>query len=280
MTSINDNGATPTSSIINLNNEGVSLLQQSHQHAAALDKFGRALDILREFLADDDSDEALSAADSSPISTTILSVPIKTDSSASLMIPKSFSNFNDDTVYSVASSPHNSFCFYERAFLLDPEDTTHISSITLTSVLLFNMGLSFHQRGLSCGGNSTFFLQKALGLYKMFAALTGSVASAQGNGNPHLLQQKHREYRTMISMRTILMALWNNMGHLYSHFFMYNEESECGRQLLHLLQQDLYSRYHQTDENNSITTREDKTVFLLNAVMISGSSAHRLAPAA
>jgi hypothetical protein len=295
--------------IINLNYEGILLLQQrphnQYQHAAALTKFGQALDLLRNGIDDnifhqevqDQEDvagdntanmqESASVAATKGVVGSIQSVPICT---------------KDEQVLSEQASPHNAFALYERAFYIDPTNNAYLalSEVDMSVVVMINMAITCHQRGLMKGSQSGMYLQKALGLYKMTAALI--LAEADGK-----LERRSTGSRVLHS-KTIVLALFNNTMHLYSHFLMKNETIECGKKLVYMLKNNSittvstktaesavaaqtskeFSRQrsgHQQHENQrnvffQENSNEDHSIFILNALLVSRSVITRLAPAA
>jgi tetratricopeptide (TPR) repeat protein len=210
--------------IVSLNNEAVSLLQQG-QHIAALTKFRRALALFNQRT---DKDEAYEVQQSDPEATIQedSSYNSRDGSSLVMSVPIAHDMANDD----FCISPHNIFIFYARAFLLSPRTSqSNISQFDLTLVLLFNMGLTCHHNGLVEGNKSSYFLNKALGLYRMIVPLRGDQQQQQA-------QQSQSQLNSNSPIRILLLALWSNMGHVYSHFFYAEEAAQCGEQLSYLLQ--------------------------------------------
>lgn len=68
------------------------------------------------------------------------------------------------------------FFIYNRAVLLDPSETSDLSATN--AIILFNLALAFHQRGLLCGQEAK--LGKAVHLYDLCTKLVYDVSSSLG----------------------------------------------------------------------------------------------------
>lgn len=220
------------STLSGLNNNGVTLLRNG-EHVEALNTFREALDGLCGFMALDDEladTEAIGPCD------ILSSVPIEKGI---------FVSDADD-----ATSPHNSYCFYNRAFELPntPLVESDLEQVKAFSVvMLFNMGITIHHKGLAGGSRSTALLNKALGFYKMILCV-------------HENQEDSRAAPPRFAFRmlkVLLMAVYSNMGHIFSHFFNV-EESELYRFKL----QNLLAS---SPELRSAIASEEYVVFFLNA---------------
>jgi hypothetical protein len=183
-------------SLITMNNEAVALLCQG-KHGEALNMFRQSLNSIRDHVGDAVMEEEDGAPPAAP---PLRSVPIA-------------SGLDDDS----SSSAHNLFCFYNRAFELPGETGTATFSLSeqmdFSKVILFNMGLTLHHKGLvsTTGGEKTTtqYLLKALAIYKTIVSLQGKEASSSSFTN------------------VLLMAVYSNMGHIYSHFFDRQEAMQC-----------------------------------------------------
>lgn len=234
------------SSLITLNNQGVSLLQQGNQRVTAIAKFRLALDALRSI------DVINELSNDNEQDTNPIHIPCnKIMSSVSV-------SFHEDCIdygLSAASSPHNMHCFFARAFVLNPILCHEASNVDLTLVILYNMGIACHQHGLLLGNYSTFYLQKALGLYKMIAALVSDYPnhhnSFQNDQETSLL---HLQPNT-----SLLLALWSNMSHIYAHFFQNFEVSECRLQLVNICSIVKNNMQYSIHGSSSDTTRSEST---------------------
>jgi hypothetical protein len=290
--------------VINLNYEGIVLLQQrprnQYQHAAALTKFGQALDLLRsgidnELFHDQIGLVSTEAAHNAVATTkvgSIQSVPICTQ---------------DEQTLSEQASPHNACALYERAFYIDPTNSRYmdLSDVDLSIVIMVNMAVTCHQCGLLKGAQSDMYLQKALGLYKMTSSLI--LREADGKFENGL---KSSSTIRLLQSKTIVLAIFNNMMHLQSHFLLNNETLECGKKLVYILKHN-YIATVTVAEGTTIPTaasatlvketqrcnlllqqekqrnvyfqenvNEDHSIFILNALLVSRSIIARLAPAA
>jgi len=110
-------------------------------------------------------------------------------------------------------SPHNSFGFFNRAFLVGvtPLDR-NIGGLDAAPyhmvVMMYNLGLAFHCLAAS-NGNSNM-LRKALRLYEgCFAHLRHCTAAPSS------------------CLLVLKLALANNIGHVHSHFFQTTRAQEC-----------------------------------------------------
>ena len=119
----------------------------------------------------------------------------------------------------LSSSPDNMFDFYHRAFVISPKIAGELPVIyesVTTAVLLYNTGLSCHGNAIRSG--SSIELRRALQLYKI------SLRIIQDNS---LLHGED-------TFQVVLLALLNNTGCIHSHFYDWNEMSEC-REVLYSL---------------------------------------------
>jgi hypothetical protein len=116
-----------------------------------------------------------------------------------------------------ATTPENLFSFFNHAFLFRFRPSTALGSAQqeeyfnmLTTVLVFNMALTQHRRGLVDEHNSSQNLRKAIRLYQL--ATTTSLLTNQDD-----FQDLH----------AIQLASWNNVGHIYSHLSEHENEMKC-----------------------------------------------------
>jgi hypothetical protein len=124
------------------------------------------------------------------------------------------------------SMSSNLFSFYNYAFVVGtlPATYTRISQqgidhhVRLTTVLIFNMALTCHKKGLLDGPMSLESLRKAIDMYKL-VCMKLSLLSSPG---AHALEDLY----------VIQLASWNNMGHIYSHLAEKEDAIRC-RALLH-----------------------------------------------
>lgn len=115
------------------------------------------------------------------------------------------------------TGPDNVFSFFHRAILMTGDDEGLIDAVTrknTATVLLYNMGLCHHHKGLVAGKPK--HLRQALYYY-------------------------HMAYETIDDIQPIpeltsylLLALANNMGHLYAHFFEFSEMRVCYEMFLYV----------------------------------------------
>jgi hypothetical protein len=123
---------------------------------------------------------------------------------------------------SQTSMSSNLFSFYNYAFVVGTLPATYKQGIDhhvrLTTVLIFNMALACHKKGLLDGPMSRESLRKAIDMYKL-VCMKMSLLSSPG---AHALEDLY----------VIQLASWNNMGHIYSHLAEKEDALRC-RALLH-----------------------------------------------
>lgn len=172
-----------------LNNVAVGLLKEG-KHANALRYFRDGLQDLQDCIADSNCTEVdcmqngIFAPSLLMLSSEVISKPCNVDE----------------------ISPHNMFCFYGRAFELLSSPLVVCDqrySRLAGSVLLFNMGVSLHHRGL-LKGSSVDFLNQALSVYGRAATLMhGDHGSSELSGPS--------------PFKLLLLAVYSNLGHICSH---------------------------------------------------------------
>lgn len=246
---------------------------------------------------------------------------IENDDMMLMPISSTTTSTSSSIVDVMSMSPHNVFILYERAFVFDPimmrqyfmtsSSSSNLCQLLCTSALLFNMGMTCHRHGLSSAGSnqSTYFLKKALGLYQMIISLMideSSTIVVQDDANTKPIDclsigsnnninipnevhnnqddesstQRHEENALFFLLK---LAVWSNIGHIYSHFFMNNEVDECRIELTQLLQNPPLIN-HKDDKDDQHYSRmlllsdEEYSFFVLNTV--TNHSFHKVAPAA
>jgi hypothetical protein len=113
----------------------------------------------------------------------------------------------------------------------------------LSGVLIYNVGLAHHLVGLQKGESQT--ISRALEFYLMaYNAFKGQIKCLRGNNHGLTLG---------------LMAISNNAGHIYAHSRSFAEATICHNQLLFCLSTTLSLR---TNANPSLS--EEYKVFFLN----------------
>lgn len=137
-------------------------------------------------------------------------------------------------------------CIYDQALLVSLEEQ---DGEVITSVILYNMALVNHNRGIHRGRTS--FLSKALRLYKMSLDI--------------LLKSDCRSH----SIDILLLALFNNAAQIYSQLFDLEEMRQC----LDCMREVLASDPQESSESDQLG------VFFLNTIFYPGEE-FTLAPAA
>lgn len=110
------------------------------------------------------------------------------------------------------SSPGNAFSIYNCAFCYrDEGDADPTQAATLLVVMLYNFALALHRQGLLLGqglGQDNEYLHQALNLYQTAVSLI-----QRGGGAGAIANMDYDD-----SLRHLMLALWTNQGHIYSHF--------------------------------------------------------------
>ena len=117
-----------------------------------------------------------------------------------------------------ASYLDNMLPFFNRAFTVAVNafekagsNSIEVPRSETTAILLYNIGLSYHHKGLTTGVSSS--LKRALDFYE-FAYDTLEAESRCGRGCSDL-------------SRLVLLAIATNMGHAYAYFYDVEETRSC-----------------------------------------------------
>lgn len=270
---------------VRLNNEGIAFLQNGNSHLAALRCFRAAMDIIRadvEGAPMDTEDMMKSQSNDINLANVVKSVSIP------MSCPTS-GKLDDDFLMSV--SPHNNFCFYSRAFYLDPtclDQLARCRTCDMAIVFLFNMAITCQLYGFLHGSP---YLKKAACLYRLIASLAD--VQAHRTHEAHYgytdVQGRHGNVHDIIGndpINVILLAVTCNLGHIYSHFFLEIEAMGCHLRLIQLMNQKKMRQppssmnfIVSTSENDLTLSEDEIKVFTLNAFFISYSTRH-FAPSA
>lgn len=222
--------------VVGMNAKGTQLLRAGKRSEAAC-VFRQALKQLLNGFVRDPDDECLAPGVTTHL---IQSVEIE-DSSIS-----SCKKFLDQ----------NTFAFFEKAFIINATDDGGLCDYTnqnlMSTVLLFNLGLSFHLAGVSQAMEQKANLTKALKLYTMAVdVLTAEI----GVMNTPLMS----------------LALANNMGSIYSHFFEAEEVSNCLDWIRCILEETCHRLLGEI---------EDYSVFHMNVMLLEDREVNQVAAAA
>ena len=134
---------------------------------------------------------------------------------------------------------------YDRAFVLTSAE--QLDKEIVASVVLFNMALINHSRGILSG--KTAYLERSLELYKMSLNL-------------------YQKSTSDACMDNLVLAILNNAGHIYSEIFAFDEMHQCLNCMRDIL-----------EEQDSEDEVDDYCIFHLNSIVYSGCKP-LLAPAA
>ena len=141
--------------------------------------------------------------------------------------------------------------FYDRALLVDI-NTPFEDNELLSAVILFNMALLHHSRGLEFGKSD--FLERASHLYQIALDILQKQKSANGN-------------------YLIIMALLNNMAHIDSHLFRMEDMTDSLEHMCKILSAD------DIVNDDLLIDEDDYVIFFMNA-MIGKEKEFTIAPAA
>jgi tetratricopeptide (TPR) repeat protein len=124
-----------------------------------------------------------------------------------LAVPPGYSDSNEE--WERVASPGNLFYVYNNAFDVGGSSHQEIEVATMLSpVVLFNIALTYHRKGLCDGTNSSKKLRKALQLYSM----ASSLLSSEDN---------------VTDLYIIQLSVLNNTGQIHSHLFEENNAIQC-----------------------------------------------------
>lgn len=141
--------------------------------------------------------------------------------------------------------------FYDRALLVDTNTPCHDSEL-LSAVILFNMALLHHSRGVSyCKTDS---LELASRLYRIALDILQKEVDLGAN---YLL----------------LMAIYNNMAHIDSHLFRVEEMKKSLEEIRTILMSDVI------DSDDASLDEDDYAIFFMNS-MFGSEKELAVAPAA
>jgi tetratricopeptide (TPR) repeat protein len=142
---------------------------------------------------------------------------------------------------------------YDRALLVDPSSdcNNEASDAAVSAVILFNMALLHHFRGLA--GGQTEFLDRASRLYRIALDIL----------------QKHNDDSNIL----LVLALYNNLAHIDSHLFRAEDMKHSLGQMRDILSTD------DRDDECMPFDEDDYLIFSMNA-MLGNEREFTLAPAA
>jgi tetratricopeptide (TPR) repeat protein len=141
--------------------------------------------------------------------------------------------------------------FYDRALLVDTDCPCHDHEL-LSAVILFNMALLHHSRGIACCKADCF--ERASRLYQIALDIL----------------QKQLDYSTNY---LLLMAIFNNLAHIDSHLFRMDEMKSSLEEIRTILTSDVI------DDDALSLDEDDYAIFFMNA-MFGNEKEITVAPAA
>jgi hypothetical protein len=224
---------------VDANQKALITMLQNGDHDQALSSFGRILVEIRQCVAESASPEGPQGAacglylehplpveeqgidplhNIGGVSTLILSVALGDGKLAESKTAKSSTLFS----------------FYNHGFVVGtlPSPSTRTAQqqgidhhIRLATVLLFNMALTLHKKGLLDGPKSLESLRKAIQIYEL-ACMKMSLLSTPGGFE---------------DLYVIQLACWKNMEHIYSHLGKKEDAIRCRALLYQALFEDTAS---------------------------------------
>lgn len=216
-----------------LNNAAIAYIQKGH-HDIAIKMLTSAIDKLLRKISHDPVDDAVETEQ----------MACDVDQSSS---PKPLHRVDIGDSFQI----NQDSSMYCRALLLpkDQQCSSDSDFKRTSAVLLYNLALVHHWRGLATG--KTFGLAKALKLYNM------AMVVVQQNVDG-------------IDMNYMAMAIFYNMGHIHAHLFQQREAHICFDSLRQILSQ--------ASDIHDVIAEDDYAVFFISA-MFQESELH-FAPAA
>ncbi|GKY91474.1 hypothetical protein MPSEU_000119700 [Mayamaea pseudoterrestris] len=159
---------------------------------------------------------------------------------------------------------NNAFSFYSSAFVFAGSKaelaTTSLNEIRVAAVILYNLALCFHVHGISRAASESYF-SKALQLYQTALGLLEEMASVS---------------QTLVDKDSLLMlALYNNIGHIYSCDHKTAETQACLDIIQSILAKNSTLEGSNDDWYKANTLRESQYLeFHLNVVILHGTRRH------
>jgi hypothetical protein len=176
-------------------------------------------------------------------------VPVESERRRQLLPPPSLivdTRFIHPSLHSnnVSTSPNNVFQPFTKAFVLNvppegqPQQEADLATapiilgedsiLDMTMVVLHNFGVALQQKGLLHGEQSV--LETAQKIFLMEKELVLEHWERPPPPLPQNQRLRRRQRRPSCPV-VIILALWNNLGHLYSHFHDLPHVQECQQQL-------------------------------------------------
>jgi tetratricopeptide (TPR) repeat protein len=235
-----------------LNNSAIMYLQAGKSHEA-MELLQIALSKLRDqFMESEESDWDSQCDDDEPIQESIERNDdqwMKCNQESTEVPSKAFNVFSSIPVWMPQDTSF--LIFYDRALLVDTNSPCHDSEL-LSAVILFNMALLHHSRGVSyCKTDS---LELASRLYRIALDILQKEVDL---GSNYLL----------------LMAIFNNLAHIDSHLFRMEEMKKSLEEIRTILMSDVI------DADDISLDEDDYAIFFMNS-MFGNEKELAVAPAA
>jgi tetratricopeptide (TPR) repeat protein len=215
----------PFSSIAEMNIAAVALMQQTN-HDKAISSFETSLSCLHSQFVGGERDMTLTRPQSQNCS-----------GAEAMGFESIISRVCINRSQDYSSKEDNLFAFYTRAFVLSADaDIIHgtAGEVLLAPVLLYNMGLAYHCQGIRNGTSRE--LKLALQLYE---------ASLK------VFENKRQHFSSLYNQADLLLALINNMGHIFSYFYDLKGMDRCQRHIQTLLEStpEVFELFQEEEED-------------------------------
>ena len=235
-----------------LNNSAIMYLQAGKSHEA-MELLQIALSKLRDQFMDCEESDWESQCDDEPIEESIGCTHedpcTKCDQESTEVPTKALNVFSSVPVWMPQDTSF--LIFYDRALLVDTTVPFHDSEL-LSAVILFNMALLHHSRGVSyCKTDS---LELASRLYRIALDI---LQKDVDRGSSYLL----------------LMAIFNNLAHIDSHLFRIEEMKKSLEEVRTIILSEVI------DDDECALDEDDYAIFFMNS-MFGNEKELAVAPAA
>jgi hypothetical protein len=231
---------------VDANQKALITMLQNGDHDQALCCIRRALVEIQESVAESASSEegASWAAQGAACGLDLLEQPRSVEQEQGTDTTAHIGDVTSTLILSVAlgdgklaeiktvESSTNLFSFYNYAFVVGTPPTAYNSTRTsqqeidhivrLTTVLLFNMALTFHKKGLLDGPMSLESLRKAIRIYQLVCTRMSLLSCPGGLEDLYVVQ----------------LVAWNNTGNIYSHLAEKEDAIRCRALLYQSLFED------------------------------------------
>lgn len=221
-----------------MNNDAVVNYLQRGEYEKSMTLFRQAMVQLRQALNNDTTSTSTNTNDAAASS------PSSCDNDDEPHQDRSFQGIpmdEEDSAKLLTASPSNMFTLYPCAFIIECDQQeqqqrhSNKSPLELYVILIFNMALAHHLRGLHHPTACQSDLREALRCYKLGLSIVrrnAHLCSSSASGSSDL----SRTTATTTTFYLVSLALLNNAGHLFSHFSHMLQAKSCLSRMEELLQ--------------------------------------------